>query len=362
MSKKILYISKNAYISYPIGGRELLSKQNLGILKQIFKKNFFVYKLKQKKLHSISEYLYTLLGHIDGINSKVLKEVCSILEKNKISHVFLDGSNLGQCAKIIKKKYPKIKIISYFHNLETKFFFDNFIKLRTFKSFFILISNFLAELKAIKYSNYRICLTNEDSNTMQKVFLKRANFISPLTMRDTFSKKLSEKSNKINKKYILFVGGNFYGNLNGIKWYIKNIAPFVKIKTIIIGRGYKNVDYLKKNNVSVLHNIKNLNTWYINAHFVIAPIFKGSGMKTKIAEALMHGKLILGTSFVATGYRYLNKNTFYKCNTKRDFINSINKLSNKKLSIFNSLSRNLYCQKFSTKAGIKNFRNIFMKI
>ena len=43
------------------------------------------------------------------------------------------------------------------------------------------------------------------------------------------------------------------------------------------------------------NNVDCLETWYEKADVVISPIFLGSGMKTKTAEALMYGKPILGT-------------------------------------------------------------------
>lgn len=39
-----------------------------------------------------------------------------------------------------------------------------------------------------------------------------------------------------------------------------------------------------------------------NADFLIAPIFEGSGMKLKTAEALMYGKTVFGTTEAFEGY------------------------------------------------------------
>ena len=40
----------------------------------------------------------------------------------------------------------------------------------------------------------------------------------------------------------------------------------------------------------VVGEVESLAQWYHDAYFVVAPIFDGSGMKTKVAEALMYGK------------------------------------------------------------------------
>ncbi|HSF13623.1 MAG TPA: glycosyltransferase, partial [Erythrobacter sp.] len=48
--------------------------------------------------------------------------------------------------------------------------------------------------------------------------------------------------------------------------------------------------------------VDDLSPWYAGAALVIAPILSGSGMKTKVAEALMHGKRVAGTSEAFVGY------------------------------------------------------------
>ena len=42
--------------------------------------------------------------------------------------------------------------------------------------------------------------------------------------------------------------------------------------------------------VEVVGSVDDLGIWYVNSFFTIAPIFDGSGMKTKVAESLMFGK------------------------------------------------------------------------
>ena len=42
--------------------------------------------------------------------------------------------------------------------------------------------------------------------------------------------------------------------------------------------------------------------WYRGALAVVAPIRSGSGMKTKVAEALMHGKRVVGLPEAFVGY------------------------------------------------------------
>ena len=48
--------------------------------------------------------------------------------------------------------------------------------------------------------------------------------------------------------------------------------------------------------------LDDLGEYYRNCDVVIAPIFEGSGMKTKTTEALMWGKYIIGTNESFCGF------------------------------------------------------------
>ena len=93
-------------------------------------------------------------------------------------------------------------------------------------------------------------------------------------------------------------------NKKGIIWFAKNVAPFIDIDIYVIGSGFekikKEVEISK--NVKVIGKVESLDEWYKEASFVIAPIFSGSGMKTKVAEALMYGKMVVGTKEAFSGY------------------------------------------------------------
>ena len=116
---KILYIS-NRYNKNKKGGREKLSELNLNTLKSIYKKKFFYYKLSKKKINTIKNIFLSLLGNIDGINKYEINKIKNIIIKNKITHIFIDGSNLGKLSRTLKNN--NLKIISYCHNVEAFFF------------------------------------------------------------------------------------------------------------------------------------------------------------------------------------------------------------------------------------------------
>ena len=96
---------------------------------------------------------------------------------------------------------------------------------------------------------------------------------------------------------------------------------------------------------------------YYAADVVVMPIFSGSGMKTKTAEALMYGKNILGTKEAFEGYD-MDSNCMYGCQTAEMFIDTFRSMGNN-ITSFNPHSRNLYLEKYSEKAVFDAFKKIF---
>ena len=355
-SFKILYIS-NRYNKNKKGGREKLSELNLNTLKSIYKKNFFFYMLSRKKINTIKNIFLSLLGNIDGINKYEINKIKDIIIKNKITHIFIDGSNLGKLSRTLKNN--NLKIISYCHNVEAIFFWDKLKLNLSFRNFFIFIVNFLAEFQTVIFSDYLIFLNIRDKKNMFKFYKKNKSFVIPLSLKNNF-KRYKNKLNKNN--FILFVGGNFYANLDGVKWYLKEILPHINIKTYFIGSNLFQEEF--KNNPKVVFKgyVKNLNNWYKKSLFIISPIFYGSGMKTKIAESLMHGKKILGTKESFIGYERFQNNIGKLCNNKKDFIKTINNFSKKDFFYFDPKLREIYINNFSGQSLKKNYIKLFKNI
>ena len=194
---------------------------------------------------------------------------------------------------------------------------------------------------------------------MSGYFFKRKSFIIPMCLDDKFKKF----KNSINKnKYIIFVGSNFFGNITGLDWYIKNIANNINLKTYIIGKDLREKNFKNSSKVKFKGYVKNLNRYYKHALFTIAPIFKGSGMKTKVAESLMFGKPVIGLKEAFIGYEKYEKRIGIKCNNAKDFIKGINFLAKKKHYYYEPKLRKIYLDNFSNHSMKIYYQKIFKKI
>jgi glycosyltransferase involved in cell wall biosynthesis len=138
------------------------------------------------------------------------------------------------------------------------------------------------------------------------------------------------------------------------------VVPHIQIKTCVVGRGFEDLKHEleREGKVQVIGAVESLAEWYRNAHFVIAPIFDGSGMKTKVAEALMYGKKIIGTPEAFSGYEEIVAYAGHSCSTPDDFISAINAADGMVKEPFDTELRAIYESRFSLAAARVRLREI----
>lgn len=342
------------------GGRELLCKLNYKILKELFKDKFFIHELKKNKL-SVKDLPNAFKGHIDGINYDSITEIKNIIEKESITDVFIDGSNLGEIAKIIKKISLEIEIYTFFHNVESRFFLGSFKRNKSIKSFLVFLVNYLAEKKSVFYSDNILSINERDSELLKRVYKRKADYIHYMSLEDKLTNQYINKEKSNYEKFCLFVGGTFYANVDGIFWFAKNVSSHINLKTYVVGKGFEKYkrELESYDNINVIGKVDSLEEWYHNAEFVIAPIFDGSGMKTKVAEALMYGKKVIGTKESFTGYEQIIDKAGKCCNTSTEFIDTINLFDKDLNKEFNYDLRLIYENIYSYTAAINRFKDFF---
>lgn len=211
--------------------------------------------------------------------------------------------------------------------------------------------------KSVRYGDKLICMSQRDSTLLQKVYGRSATHLSPMALRDKLSFKSKQCSDPPFNKFALFVGGVFYANVAGIRWFIKHVLSRIDIKVCIVGRGFEvfRVELEREGKVHVIGEVDDLSSWYRDAHFVIAPIFDGSGMKTKVAEALMFGKKVIGTPEAFSGYEDVVNLAGWSCSNADDFVAAIScAQSEVKLAYYPEL-RSLYEEKYSLQAAVSRF-------
>lgn len=81
-------------------------------------------------------------------------------------------------------------------------------------------------------------------------------------------------------------------------------------------------------------------------------------MKVKTCEALMYGKTILGTTESFVGYELNYDKVGAICNTKEEFIETINNYCAIKRMKFNNYNRKCFIEKYSFQATLVKFEKL----
>ncbi len=285
----------------PPGGRERLYRLNRAILADLFGDRFHLFALTRPTRPSLAGLVR---GHIDGIDAAVIRTLRARISAEGITDVFLDGSNLGAAATAIARHHPAVRIVSFFHNVEARFFFDALRSRPSLRALAVLAATYRAERAAVHASTMLIGLSARDSALLERVHGRRADAIAPMALADELPDDAPPPPSPRDDRFLLFVGGGFYANLDGIAWFARAVAPRLPVRTVVVGRGMEALQgaLADKPAVALIGATDDLAGWYRRAALVVAPIFAGSGMKTKVAEALMFGKHVVATPEALSGY------------------------------------------------------------
>jgi glycosyltransferase involved in cell wall biosynthesis len=345
---KLLFVTPS-FSEAPIGGRAQLSRLYWQCLESILGEDAAMHVLDRSRPTLIG----ALRGEIDGVTPEARRRLLSRIGEEGISKVLLNGSNLGRMAKAIKRRFPAVEILTLFHNVEARFFLGALRHSKSPRALAVLVANFVAERLAVRYSDRLITLNGRDSDGIGRIYGRRATDILPMAIVDSAGPASDQGPKPYPGDYLLFVGGGFYANRAGILWFAREVAPAIGITTCVVGRGLEDLrsELERGGNVRLIGEVDVLESWYRHAKAVIAPIFDGSGMKTKVAEALMHGKRIAGTSEAFVGYEEVAGRVGWTCDTRNDFIELIRSLEGLELPPFDASLRSLYERHYSSEAA-----------
>jgi glycosyltransferase involved in cell wall biosynthesis len=223
----------------------------------------------------------------------------------------------------------------------------------------VLLANWQAERQAVRHSHGIICLNERDSALLKRLYGRAATDIHPmcvvappLTPDEGTSLPLRAEP------FGLFVGGAFYANLEGIRWFARNVAPRLACRIYVVGKGFEQHrdELAAYPNIEVVGTVEALHPWYARCSFVVAPIFDGSGMKTKVAEALMHGRPVIGTAEAFAGYESVAAAAGVLCEDAPAFAAAIRAICSGERRFDADRLRAVYEQGFSYAAKKRHFR------
>ncbi|MFW1811950.1 glycosyltransferase [Acinetobacter ursingii] len=349
---KVLYIGQDlAKIS---SGADSVNKRNLDLLKDIFKSQLYVYSFA----NADNSLIEKVQGYLGGCKKLDIVNVIELIKKFNFEYVFFSQSFYGKLCVGIKKKCPNVKVITFYHNIE-KHYAREFLRVSGVKHFLFYISVSYNELLIANNSDYNIVLNERDSLLLNEIYGVESNLNLPVSYKDCFDVR-KVVTNSVNPSY-LFVGTAFFANIQAVDYFIEKVLPYIKGDFIVVGKGmeqFKNKWSIDPR-VHIYGFVEDLSIFYYSASAVVAPILSGGGMKTKVAEALMYGKVIVGTNEAFEGYE-INDDFMYVAHNSDKFINIINNLYlNKEKLNFNINSRNHFKRNYENEAIKFSFQSFF---
>lgn len=278
-----------------------------------------------KKLLEYSlRIFFSIFGYSGGLYPWTERKLLDLLENSKTKYVYIDHSLYGRLAKTIKKRIPELNIISHFHNIE--FLYYRSVSGHPFLKKLLSNSAKLNEQLAARYADKVIALTDRDSQLIKKYYGRTPDAIIPICLPDPISKNYTSEI-PLPKLFVLFCGSYFKPNNEGVLWFVNNVLPHICVDLVIAGHNMeKLLPLINNKRVTVINSAPNLDPIYQQAIAVVAPIFTGTGMKTKTIEALSYGKKIFATAEALVGIEYQDRNDIKLCNDSDEFINSISKM------------------------------------
>ena len=343
------------FLSYELldnkSGGGVVSLEIFNILNKIYDKKLNKIEISMNKNNIIKTYLtFSYKGKTKELEEKILK----LIEEKKIKKVFINGSIFGTICKKIKKIFKnEVQIIVFFHNFEIEYYLER-AKVEGITRYLLIPNIYYNERLSIKNSDKLILLNSREINNLKKRYNKLLSnkkiYEIPIYLKDRYEKT---KKNKKQEYYYLFIGSSFFANIQGISWFIEKILPNLDKKLVVVGKGMEILKekYSNIKNLEIVGTVENLDEYYYDSNVVISPIFYGAGMKTKIIEAIMFNKIIVGTCESFTGIKEIDK-IGYICNNESEFLKVLNSTNFNKKE-FNS--RKVYMQYYSEENILQKY-------
>ena len=290
--------------------------------------------------------------------------------------VILGRSNLGFIAKDLRNSKRSPIIVTDIDNVEydyiNAFYVNSLNPLKKFANFHLKTTTFLDEQQSVKHSDFLFFLTSRNQKRIEELYKDTENkmfSILPICIPET-------KTNLKNtdEKMVVFYGTLSYeANHESIMWFIDKVwknyfAHRNDIHLIIAGKSPK---------LQLINNMKETREITLNADYkefsefvkegalVIAPLLKGAGMKTKIAEALEMGLLVVSSDEGLVGYEECASNEgVWKANKPEEYIDVINKYisyDTEQIAFFSKKNIQLFKNYYSQDRANKEIENVLKK-
>lgn len=296
-----------------------------------------------------------------------LRRYLANLEVLRYDLCFLEFPWYCMCASLFAKW--GIPVITRFHNVESDIILKQ-IKREKNPSYLLRLPHVSRmERQAIENSQGLVFLTEEDQARYRKLF---PNLMSRKTSRvipiAVAPKKRVVPDLATSRVFLCTATLNYGPNREGVLWLAEKVWPHVPKGFRLIIAGCNPDRELKKRlsarqGVETFYDIQpdSMDALYCNSSFSIAPVFWGSGMKVKIAEALAAGVIPIGTPQAFIGYATASGKDCFVFRNEKEAVETIQAIAAMPLDQIQDMSRNsydLYQREHALSTSACRYKNI----
>ncbi|MBL8968457.1 MAG: glycosyltransferase [Spirochaetaceae bacterium] len=217
--------------------------------------------------------------------------------------LFVDQSVYGRAVEDARVSEPACRSAVLFHNDERRFYIERAKKTGRWHNLLLLPAIERAERAAAGGAELLVALSARDARELAEDYGREPELVIPAVVADR-RKESPERPDPDGADFsMLFAGSAFPPNLEGVRWFVREVMPLVTGRLVVVGRGFEeHRKELESDRVTVAGTVPDTAPYYAVADCVISPIFWGSGIKVKTAEAFMQGKTVVGTAEAFEGY------------------------------------------------------------
>lgn len=338
--KNIIFI---AHRLFPLESGDSL--YNYGVVKEINKiSNLYVYSyvhindvdnikkidddLKNVEFYvNKSDYsrflnLIAKIGKVRPVDKKMMSDICQTIISKDIDIVFVSHIFTVQFALILRRKFPKLKIIYISHNAEAYNLIERDLQNTQYAnaSWFKQALHFIRMKIAIllyKYYEHTLLTISECYFSISK-----SDILIHQNMYGTVSKpylckpliefscsKSPEKLKVFNKRLLMVGSMSWYPNIEAAVWFVHNVMTVLANEgytLYLVGGGPNEEIYRLKelypDNIVITGRVPSTDEYFFDCDISVIPIFSGTGVKIKVLESIGRGIPTIATSFAAKDY------------------------------------------------------------
>ena len=122
-----------------------------------------------------------------GLTQQHLEIIIGKISTSYYTDIFIDSSQLGYIAKVVRKNFPDLRIYTFFQNMEYDFISSSVWDGKDFLHAFKIPMTKYNERCACRYSDKIIVFNSRDASRVKEVYHRDADMQIPIWLTDDYT-------------------------------------------------------------------------------------------------------------------------------------------------------------------------------